>query len=99
VKSSEFTWVFIKWLWVDTPHTINRWLESEVVLTFSGHFVWFQVFALIVALEIEKPVCLGDEVGRSSRLTKREGQPRRGTWGERGEGPGPVGGRMGVPRM
>jgi len=86
-------------MWVDTPHTINGGLEMAVVLQVLGHFVWFQVFALIVALEIEKPVCLGGEVGRSSRLTKRDGQPRRGTWGERGERPGPVGGRMGVPRM
>jgi len=86
-------------MWVDTPHTTNRWLEMAVVLQVLGQFVWFHVFALIVELEIEKPVCLGGEVGRTSRLAKREGQPRRGTWGERGEGPGPVGGRMGVPRM
>lgn len=99
MKSSEFTGVFNEWLWVDTPHTINGGLEMAVVLTFLRRFAWFQVFALILALEIEKPVSLDGEVGRTSRLTRRKGQSDGVHGARQGEGPGPVGGRMGVPRM
>jgi len=99
VKSSEFTGFFIEWLWVDTPHTINGWLEMAVVLAIKAGFQTFGGFA-----NHSESFEEADVFGRGGLLARHVAQftsgSVRGVHGARqGEGPGPVGGRMGVPRM
>lgn len=57
-----------------------------VVLTFLRRFAWFQVFALVCALEQEEPACF-EVAGRSSRLTRRAGTVEPGYMG-RGQATG-----------
>lgn len=60
-----------------------------VVLQVLRSLPWFQVFALVIAIEKEQPVCF-EASGRSSRLTRRCGSVEPGYMG-RGQAMGRAG--------